>query len=156
MFREWARIDYQQIQLSAGETKSLNYTQQIARTTEYRVSVIGDASQAAMKTITYGEGAAIVIGSGGAGQGSSVYPEESYAPVTITNTGQIGETMMVAYGLQPSGPTETRSYYLPVGASISDTLSYDLTAGNYQVSAASSQPGASAQARHSQCSRKTL
>ncbi len=153
VFRGGGRIDYQQIQLSAGETKLSNYTQQIARTTDFRVSVLGDAMQAAMKTITYGEGAAITIGSGGTGQGSSVYPEGRVTlPVTITNTGQIGETLTVEYTLgQGSGGQgqETRSYYLPAGASLTDTLSYELTAGNYQVSAVSSQPGASAQASFS-------
>ena len=72
--------------------------------------------------------------------------------MTITNTGQLGETLTVAYELgQGSGGQgqETRSYYLPTGGSITDTLSYDLTTGSYQVSAVASQPSATAQASFS-------
>jgi sugar lactone lactonase YvrE len=144
-------IDNQTITIPAGETRLVQSTGQIIATATYTFTFTGDLNQTMTKTVVYGLAAAIQFGVQSSEFG--VYPEGKVSvPVTITNTGQLGETLTVAYELgQGSGGQgqETRSYYLPAGGSLTDTLSYDLTAGNYQVSAVSSQPSASAQASFS-------
>lgn len=136
-------IDNQPLSLAAGEATVLHYTQQVTADTTYSVVVSGDVSQSAAKTVAYGEGAQIQFG--GDGLEFGVHPAGMIAiPVTISNTGQMDETVDVIYSLQPSALNQTRSYYLPQGGSVTDRLYYDLTVGSYQVSGVSSAPYASA------------
>ncbi len=141
-------LDSQNITIAAGETRTLQYTKQIAKTTVFTVALSSDATQTASKTVVYGEAAAITIGSGG--QGANLYPEGKVTlPVTITNTGQVDETLAVTYQLSQSSGSqgqETRTYFLPKSGSATDTLTYTLSSGNYQLSAVSSLPMASAAA----------
>ena len=128
----------------------MNYTQQIARTTEYRVSVIGGCVSGGDEDHHIWRRCGNSHRVRRRRTGIERIPGgESYAPRDHHKHGSDRRDQDGGLWSSALGPTETRSYYLPVGASISDTLSYDLTAGNYQVSAAFSQPGASAQASFS-------
>jgi sugar lactone lactonase YvrE len=141
-------IDNQLITIKAGETKALQYSQQIAATTTYTFALTGDVPQTVTKTVAYGEGAAITVSSQQSAVGS-LYPEGKIGiPVTITNIGQVDEQLEVNFQLSGQGSVvsgRTKAYYLPIGGSVTDTLYYDLTKGNYQFSAVSIQPVASAQ-----------
>ncbi len=92
--------------------------------------------------MVYGEAANIVIG-----DIQQVYPEGTVSvPVTITNTGLLDELVSVSFNLSPIGVNQTKSYYLPKGVSINDQLSFILSKDNYQVTASSLLPSASATA----------
>lgn len=171
-----SQIDNQQITLPAGETKLLQYTQQIAANTTYSVSLMGDVNQTATKTVIFGEAAVVTFGNqnierkcqplcdprvrGCAGGQICVdvvkpiiYPEGKIAiPVTISNTGQVDEALEVAYHLSGQGSVvggQTKTYYLPKGGSVTDTLNYDLAEGSYQISAVSALPQVFAQSTFS-------
>ncbi len=136
--------DNQQITIPAGETKLIQYQQQISQNTDYTFTFTGDFEQTITKTVVYGLSASVSVGVSG------VYPEGSVSiPVTITNTGQLDETLTIDYSLQPSALIQTKTYYLPKGASVTDTLYYDLTEGEYQLTANSQLPTTSAQASFS-------
>ena len=76
----------------------------------------------------------------------TAYPEGKVSvPVTLTNTGQLDETLMVSYSLQPSALTQTKAYFVPKTGNVTDTLYFDLVDGEYQLTAVSSQPTASPQ-----------
>ncbi len=136
--------DSQTITIPAGETKLLQYRQQITGDTTYTFTFTGDLEQTITKTVSYGLSVSVNASV------SAVYPEGKIAiPVTITNTGQLDETLTVAFGLQPSAISQNKSYYIPKGGSTTDTLYYDLTEGSYQLSAISTQPSASVTANFS-------
>ncbi len=132
--------DVQQIRLQPGETKQLQYSQQIASNTEYTFTFSGDLNQTVTKTVAYGLASMMTVSS------QTVYPEgKIIVPVTIVNTGQLDASLDVSYELRKNGdmPNVTsKSYYLQLGASISDMLYYDLTEGDYQLMALSSSPTA--------------
>lgn len=133
-------IDSNSLTIQAGQTILLQYTQQIVQDTIYSIVISGDVSQSATRAVLYGEAAKITIG-----QGASIYPEGPVnTPVTITNTGLVDETLSVTYSLAPAGGTQTKTYFLPVGRSITDTLSFTLTKGSYKITASSLMPTASA------------
>jgi DNA-binding beta-propeller fold protein YncE len=132
-------FDNHQITVPAGETKLIQYSQQITDNTQYTFTFTGDLEETITKIVSYGLSASISLSL------ESVYPEGKVAiPVTITNTGQLDETLNVVYSLQPSALTETKTYYIPIGGSTTDILYYDLTEGSYQLTAISSQPAATA------------
>ncbi len=136
--------DTQSITLQPNETRLIQYTQSITSDTTYTISIIGDLNQAITIPVIYGEGASIILNT------QAVYPEGKIAvPVTITNTGQIDETLLITFSLQPSALTQTKSYYIQKGASATDTLYFDFTEGSYQLSAVSNQPSATATANFS-------
>lgn len=149
-------IGSQQIILSEGETKLMQYPQQITANTTYTVNLSGDVPLSAAKTVLFGEAATVTFGDGGRGRGVSAYPEGKVAiPVAITNTEQLNEQIQIMYQLnqdtargrgdRPTQVSDTRSYYLPKGEIATDTLYYDLATGSYQLSAVSYQPNATAQ-----------
>ncbi|MFA4828325.1 MAG: CARDB domain-containing protein [Thermodesulfovibrionales bacterium] len=137
-------IDNQQITIPVGETKTIQYNQQINQNTTYTFTFTGDLNQTITKTVAYGLGASVSVSASG------VYPEGKISiPITITNTGLLDETLTVAFSLQPSAISQNKSYYIPKGSSTTDTLYYDLTEGSYQLSAISAQPSATASASFS-------
>jgi sugar lactone lactonase YvrE len=137
-------IDDQQIIIQTGETKVLQYQQQITTNTTYTFTFMGDLEQTIAKTISYGLSASVAV------TPQSVYPEGKVGiPVTITNTGQIDDTLNVIYSLQPLELKQAKTYYIPKGESVTDILYYDLTEGSYQLTAISSQPEATANANFS-------
>ena len=128
----------------AGELKRVVYERSIAQDMAYNVNITGELTSMLDHNVSYGEAATIIIN-------NSVSPfieEAGYIeiPVAINNTGQLGETVTINYALTPSGMTETKSYFLPVGATVTDTLFYNLSSGDYSLSATASQPSVSAEA----------
>ncbi|OGP93389.1 MAG: hypothetical protein A2157_17995 [Deltaproteobacteria bacterium RBG_16_47_11] len=138
-------VDSQTITIPAFGMKLLQYSQQISKDVTYTFTFAGDYQETTTKTVTYGLGASIQIRDGSSALG--VFPEGNVAiPVTITNTGQSTETLEVTYQLNPGAAQQSKTYSLPVGGSATDTLYFDLTEGDYQISATSQKPDASAQA----------
>jgi hypothetical protein len=137
--------DSQTITLPARGTKLIQYQQQIHQTTAYTFTFTGDYEETITKTVTYGLGASIQIRDGSSALG--VFPGGNVAiPVTIINTGQSTETLEVTYQLNPGAAQQSKTYSLPVGGSATDTLYFTLTEGDYQITATSQKPDASAQA----------
>jgi hypothetical protein len=134
----------QTITIPAGETRLIQYSQQIPNDTTYTFSFTGDLTKTITKTVTYGLGASI------ADNPLAVYPEGRIEiPVTIVNTGQLDENLTVTYSLQPSALVQSKTYYIARSATITDTLYFDLLEGNYQLSTTTQQPVASNQASFS-------
>jgi uncharacterized repeat protein (TIGR01451 family) len=146
-------IDNQQITIPAGETKLLQYSQQITGDTTYTFTFTGDLEQTTTKQVLYGLSATIAF-SDQQSAISSTYPEGNISiPVTITNTGQLDTTIDARFTMQDASNNTiqdtTKTYYVSKGTSTTDTLYYNLTEGSYQLSAVSSQPTASATASFS-------
>ena len=141
-------VDSQTITIPAFGMKLLQYSQQISKDVTYTFTFAGDYQETTTKTVTYGLGASIQIRDGSSALG--VFPEGNVAiPVTITNTGQSTETLEVTYQLNPGAAQQSKTYSLPVGGSATDTLYFTLTEGDYQITATSQKPDASAQASFS-------
>jgi uncharacterized membrane protein len=137
--------DLQTITIPAWGTKLIQYQQQIQQTTTYTFTFTGDYQETITNTVSYALGATMQLGAGGSELG--VFPEGNVAiPVTITNTGQSTETLEVTYQLNPGAAQQFKTYSLPVGGSTTDTLYFNLTEGDYQITATSQKPDASAQA----------
>ncbi len=135
-------IDVQQLIIPAGEMRLFSYDQQIMQSSIYNVSLSGDVTQTVAKTVSYGEAAAITIT-----PGPGIYPEGAVSiPVTVTNTGSVDESVTVTYSLSPSAASQSKTYFLPRGGSVTDTLAYDVVKGTYQLTASSLLPSASASA----------
>ena len=131
----------QTVTIPAGETRLIQYSQQITNDTTCTFTFTGDLTQTITKTVIYGLGASIAVNP------LTVYPEGRIeVPVTIVNAGQLDENLTLTFSLQPSGLIQSKTYYVAKGGSVTDTLYYDLTEGNYQLSATSQQPTASNQA----------
>ncbi len=131
----------QTITIPAGETKLIQFSQQIVQDTTYTFTFTGDVTQTITKTVTYGLGASINISV------NTVYPESRIeVPVTIVNTGQFDENITVIFNVQPAALLQSKTYFIAKGSSVTDTLYFDLTEGSYQLSANCMQPAASAQA----------
>ncbi|MBI4688695.1 MAG: hypothetical protein HY754_00245, partial [Nitrospirae bacterium] len=138
----------QQITIPAGETKTLQYSQQITGDTTYTFTFTGDLEQTVTKTVAYGLGVSV------SASVSEIYPEGRIAiPITITNTGQLDTTIDARYTMQDASNNIiqdiTKTYYIPKDTSTTDTLYYDLMEGSYQLSAISYQPSANATASFS-------
>ena len=137
--------DSQTMTIPAGEMKIIQYNQQIWKDVTYTFTFAGDHEETTTKTVTYGLGASIQIKDGSSTLG--VIAEGGVAiPVIITNTGQSTETLEVTYQLNPGAAQQSKTYSLPAGGSATDTLYFNLTEGDYQISAASQKPDASTQA----------
>ena len=138
-------VDSQTITIPAFGMKLLQYSQQISKDVTYTFTFAGDFQETTTKTVTYGLGASIQIRDGSSALG--VFPEGNVTiPVAIINTGQSTETLEVTYQLNPGAAQHSKSYLLPVGGSATDTLYFNLAEGDYQISATSQKPDASAQA----------
>ena len=113
----------QTVQIPAGETRLITYTGLIKETTNYTFNFTADLNQTITQTVAFGLAADLTLA-------ASLYPEGRIAiPVTMKNTGQFDEPLTVYYILgQQSAVVERQSktYFLPKGASITDTLSFDL------------------------------
>lgn len=133
--------EVQTISVSTGETKVLQYSRQIEATTTYNFVFTGDLDQTLTKIVQFvGLGAQIIVNA------ATAYQEGRISiPVNITNSGQMDETLAINYNLSRA-QNQTKTYYIPKGLSVNDTLNYDLTAGEYNFSANSSIPVASASA----------
>ncbi|MBE9504962.1 MAG: SMP-30/gluconolactonase/LRE family protein, partial [Proteobacteria bacterium] len=137
-------IDSQHVVVPAGETKLLQYSQEITSDTTYTINFSGDLTKSVTRSVKYGEAVNIAFGNHSSTINEVFAEGVLEIPVTVTNTGQLDEEVTVSYNLSDSGNNQitqaSRSYYLPVGSSISDTLHYKLSKGDYQVLASSSEP----------------
>lgn len=146
-------IDSHQIFIPAGEVMLLQYKRQIQWSTAYYVKITGDIVKSAQKTVQCGLGTQITLN--GPIWGEMTMPEGNVSiPVTIQNIGQLPESISVLYSMIPVGTdplgtdplelgsteTESRNYYLSVGGVVTDTLSYELTPGHYELRAVSELP----------------
>jgi len=140
--------DSQTITIPAGQMKIFQYTQQISKDVAYTFTFAGDYQETTTKTVTYGLGASIQFGVWGSEFG--VFPEGSVAlPVSITNPGQLSETLAINFTLSPGDLTQTKTYSLQPGTNTTDTLYFNLTEGDYQITATNQEPDAFSQARFS-------
>ncbi|MBI5561715.1 MAG: FG-GAP repeat protein, partial [Deltaproteobacteria bacterium] len=134
--------DNQRFTIPAGQTRLLQYNQTIAATAVYTIAVTGDVSASASKTVAFGEAANVTLSA------ASVYAEGSVSvPISVVNTGQIAEDISVTYSLTGNSgvvSTLTKSYYLPLGASVADAINFDLVKGGYTLSAQGTISGVSA------------
>ena len=141
-------VDSQTITIPAFGMKLLQYSQQISKDVTYTFTFAGDYQETTTTTVTYGLGAQIQFGAGGSGFG--VFPEGSVAvPVSLTNTGQLAETLAINFTLSPGDIIQRKTYYLQPGSNTTDILYFNLSEGDYQISATSQKPDASAQANFS-------
>ena len=138
-------VDSQTITIPAFGMKLLQYSQQISKNETYTFTFAGDCQETTTKTVIYGLGASIQIRDGSSELG--VFPEGNVAiPITITNSGQSTETLEVTFQLNPGAAQQSKTYSLPAGGSTTDTLYFNLIEGDYQITATSQKPDASAQA----------
>jgi len=148
--------DSKAVTIAAGETKIIQYQQQINQDMDYTFIFAGDLEGTVTRKVSYGLGADLAISA------QAIYPEGHVAvPVTISNTGPLAETLEVGFQLLSPPPSSSpikgeesekgvkKSYYLAAGASITDILYFNLTEGDYQITASSQVPQASAQANFS-------
>jgi len=137
----------QTITIPTGETKLMQYIQQIASDTACSFTFTGDLNQTIIKAVTYGQAASIAINP------FNFYPEGKVAvPVIITNIGQLDEILEINYQLTQQSlivNQQSRKYYLLAGANTEDTLYFDLTEGEYQLTTNCNQSAASIQANFS-------
>jgi tripartite motif-containing protein 71 len=143
--------DSQAIMISPGETKIVQYAQQLTSDMNYTFTFTGDLDQSITKTVFYGLSASLQLGAGI--QDLGVYPEgKILVPVTIINTGQLDETLEAKFELSRQSSIlsqQSRTYFILKGMSVTDSLYFDLSEGNYQITVSSQLPTTSAQASFS-------
>ena len=136
--------DQEDITLSAGEIKLLQYTLQITSDQIYSFNVTGDTNQTISKTIAYGLAETITQAP------SPVYSEGTISiPVTLKNTGQLNLVNSVNYDLYSNGAklsTVTKTYSIQQNATLTDNVVfYGIAKGNYQLISSSVNPSSSSQ-----------
>ena len=135
------------ITLQPNETRLLQYAQSIKSNTSYTIELTGDSNQTFTVPIQYGEGVGVVLNT------QSAYPEERVAvSIDVSNIGQIVEVFEINYQLSRNSlivNQQARKYYVFAGAKEVDTLYFDLTEGEYQLTANCQQPEVSTQANFS-------
>ncbi len=124
-------IDNQQITIPAGETKVIQYSQQITTNTTYTFTFTGDIEQTIQKQVVFGEKAALDVNM------QPLYKEGAVAiPYTVRNTGVLEAAYPVTFtlfnGEQEISKTTT-SFMLPVSGNASGSLSYNLSEGLYTL-----------------------
>ncbi len=130
----------QTIILSAGETRTLRYEQQISQDTIFAFSLTGDLEQTLTKKVCYGVSVSVAVNS------SSAYLEGSLGvPVILTNTGESSGSVALTFQLSSPGlpsliQENIKSYYLPAGGHIADILYFNLTEGEYELTVSSQVP----------------
>jgi streptogramin lyase len=130
----------QTITIPAGQSQTVQYTSQIVSDTGYGFYISGDVYQTFWATVRYGLGASISIGA------QSLYPEGNVSlPFTLTNTGVLDENLSLNITLSPGNSSQSKTYFIPAGASISDSLIYSLSSGDYTLSISGQNPVVSGQ-----------
>ncbi|MCX5914133.1 MAG: hypothetical protein NTV04_19640, partial [Deltaproteobacteria bacterium] len=129
------------VSIPAGESRLYQYGQQITSNKTYSFSLTGDLEGSETRSVYFGLAASLVL------EAQRVYPEGRVGiPLTIRNTGSFDETLEIQFLLNLSSQQKTKEYFLPRYESITDTLYFDLPEGDYQITANSQVPSASAQA----------
>ena len=126
------------VMIPTGQTRFLQYQQQITEDTTYIFMLSGDLSQAVTKAVKYGLAGSVSVAP------QAIYPEGKITiPAVLDNAGLLDGQFSVTYKLSQAATTvnqQAKSYYLPKGGSSGDTLSFDLTEGSYQLTAAGQLP----------------
>lgn len=140
--------DHQNISIGPNETQLIQYFQTIASDTTYTINILGDLNETITHSVSYGLGAALQFGNGNTELG--VFPE-GIVPISITatNIGPLAKDMEIIFQLDPGNLKETRIYHLATGMSMTDLLYFNLTEGDYKISAFSQKPDAFAEANFS-------
>jgi len=144
-------IAEQTLNIPPRERIPLRNNLQIGRDETFTFTFSGDLEQTVTKTVQYGLGTSLQLGDGSGNVG--IFSEGKISvPVTVTNTGQLAESIEANFQLVRQSSVanqQLNTYYIPSGGNITDWLSFDLTEGDYQLSASSQLPNASAQATFS-------
>ena len=119
--------DAQDLTIPPGTTRIMQKTFSIIDDTTIDVILSGEVGGDYHRDIQFGEAAVITIAP------EAIYPEGSIAiPYTVENTGSLDTQFDLDFTLDSK--VETKSIFVPVGGTFSDTLHYDLTAGEYNLS----------------------
>jgi hypothetical protein len=126
------------VTIPAGQTRLLQYPQQISADTAYTFTLTGDLTQTVSKMVKYGLAGNIII------IPQTLYPEGKIAiPATITNSGLLDGQYGVSWQLTQAATVlnqQSATYYIAKGGNAADSLSYNLTEGSYQLSATGQLP----------------
>jgi len=121
----------EEVIVPAGKKKLVTSPQQIVQTTTFAISLTGDHEESITKDVLYGLGAEILI------TPQALFPEGRVEiPVKVTNTGLLENQVGIDFtlSLNSAPPTQfIKSYYLPTGQFVDDTLGFDLSDGNYTL-----------------------
>lgn len=121
--------DHRQVTIPAGETKLLQYSQQITADTMYTFTFAGDLIRTFERTVYFGERAEIQA------TVQPLYKEgDAIVPYTVTNTGLLEANYPVTVTLLKDGQQLAKnevSFLLPPGAGSADSLRYALGEGHY-------------------------
>lgn len=130
------------VTIPAGQTRLLQYPQQISADTTYTFTLSGDLTQTVSKTVKYGLAGNITI------TPQALYPEGKIAiPATITNSGLLDGQFGVSWQLTQAATLlnqQAATHYIAKGGNAADTLSHNLTEGSYQLSASGQLPALAA------------
>jgi hypothetical protein len=126
------------VTIPAGESRLLQYQQQIGVTTPLTFTISGDLNQSVTKTIQYGLAGSVNIAP------LSIYPEGKITiPATISNNGLLDGQFGVAWQLSQGSSVvaqQSSGYYLQKGGSARENLAFDLSEGSYQLTATGQLP----------------
>jgi len=136
--------DLQSLTTFPGETKVVQFSQQISENVTYVFTFTGDLTQTITRTVSYGLGVLISMNP------FPVYPGGNITvPVIVTNTGQLAENVQIDFELNPGNLRRSKTYLLPMGENITDNLYFELAEGDFLITAMSQSPPASAQVNFS-------
>ena len=126
------------VTVPAGKTTLLQYTRRITADTTDTYTFSGDLTRTVVKSVNYGLAGTVAL------TPQAVYPEGNIAvPVTIANTGVIDGQFSVTYRLTQGANLinqQSVNYYLPKSGNSTDSLPFELTEGNYQLTASGEAP----------------
>ena len=121
--------DSQTITIPPGETKLLQYSQQISKDTTYTFTLTGDLEQTLQQVVRFGEKADVQLTL------QASYEEgDLLIPYELRNIGELQAAYSIAFTLFKDGQEisrTTKTFTLPVNGSLSDSLSYNLGEGSY-------------------------
>ena len=131
-------FDTRTLTISAGTQTHFSYPpQQITEDTMYTFILSGDVNQTISRTVAYGLAVSL------AANVLPIYPEGNIAiPISVHNSGNLDENITVEITLQPTGIVLQKAYFIPSGQSVSDTLFFSLSEGEYALSLTSQSPPA--------------
>jgi len=113
--------------IPAGESRLMETTMSITEDTTLSVIISGDVEKTVQKDIIMGEDARIEI------VPQNIYLEGMVEiPFTVENTGLLDTEFEATFSISsPEEQTIVRTFFIPQGESIADTLSFDLTQGEH-------------------------
>ncbi|MCX5909880.1 MAG: hypothetical protein NTY64_22565, partial [Deltaproteobacteria bacterium] len=129
------KIEAKELTLLAGETRFLQYSQQVAKNTWYDFRFTGDLEKSESKTVYFDFGGYVDF------YPSPFYPEGKVGlPAVVENPSGFYGIFEVHFQLNPGSPEQVKTYYLSPYSSIPDILYFNLPAGDYQITATSPVP----------------